>query len=389
MSAENWTNLTLNEEQEMIRDTARKFAEDVLAPIAIEIDRDMRFPVETFKQMGELGFMGLPIAEELGGAGLDYTSYCLALEELAKVCGSTALSLEAHISLCTYLIAEFATEEQKKKYVPPLASGEHIGSFALTEPNAGSDSGGTQTTARKDGDHYVLNGRKAFITNANYAQTFVVTARTDLTAEVGTKGISALIVERDTPGLVIEKGEEKLGMRGSDWGNLVFEDCRVPCANLMGEENKGFQFFMKTLDAGRVAIAALSLGLAEGAYNRALQYAQERMAFGKPLAKQQAVAFKLAEMATRIECSRHLVMHGLRLKDQGGDNFVKEAAMAKIVASECASYCADEAIQILGGYGYVSEYHVERIYRDAKLCEIGEGTSEICRLVVSRQIMGR
>ncbi|MEZ5990095.1 MAG: acyl-CoA dehydrogenase family protein, partial [Planctomycetota bacterium] len=317
MSSEIWTNLSLTEEQEMIRDTARKFANEVLLPKAIEIDRDQRFPTESFEQMAELGFLGLPIREELGGAGLDYTSYCLALEEIAKVCGSTALSLEAHISLCTYLIAEFASDEQRQRYVPALAAGEVLGSFALTEPGAGSDAGGTRTTARRDGDAWVLNGRKAFITNANFAGTFVVTARTDPDETKGTKGISAFIVERDTPGLVVEKGEEKLGMRGSDWGNLVFEDCRVPAANLMGVEGEGFAFFMKTLDAGRIAIAALALGLAEGAYERSLRYAQERIAFGKPLARQQAVAFKLAEMATRIEASRHLVMHGLRLKEQG------------------------------------------------------------------------
>jgi len=387
MTADNWTNLSLTEEQEMIRDMARKFATEELAEHAIEIDRDCRFPTETFEALGELGFLGLPISEDLGGGGMGYFGYCLALEELAKACGSTALGVEAHISLCTYLIDRYASEEQRTKYVPDLAAGKKLGAFGLTEPGAGSDAGGTKSTAKLDGDHYVLNGRKAFITNANYAGTFVVTARTDLSEEVGTKGISAFIVERDTPGLVIEKGEEKLGMRGSDWANLVFEDMRVPVANRIGEEGEGFVFFMKTLDAGRVAIAALALGLAEGAYERALQYANERQTFGKPLARHQAVAFKLAEMATRIEASRHLVYHGARLHDQGADQFAKEAAMAKIVASECATYCADEAIQIHGGYGYVAEYHVERIYRDAKLCEIGEGTSEICRLVVSRQIL--
>ncbi len=387
MSDAIWNNFQLTEEQEMIRSEAKRFAEEVLLPQAIEVDRDSRFPAETFKQMAELGFLGLPISEEMDGAELGYFAYCLVLEELAKHCGSTALSLEAHISLCTYLIDQFASEEQRKKYVPPLARGEVLGSFGLTEPGAGSDAGGTRTTAKRDGDHYVINGRKAFITNANVAETFVITARTDGDEAVGTKGISAFIVEKNTKGFVVEKGEEKLGMRGSDWANLVFEDMRIPVENRIGEEGEGFKFFMKTLDAGRVAIAALSLGLAEGAYERARRYAQERIAFGKPLAKQQAVAFKLAEMATRIEASRHLVYHGCRLKDAGTQDFAREAAMAKVVASECATFCADEAIQIHGGYGYTREYHVERIYRDAKLCEIGEGTSEICRLVISRQIL--
>ncbi|MFQ5503284.1 MAG: acyl-CoA dehydrogenase family protein [Planctomycetota bacterium] len=386
MSAENWHNLMLSEEETMIRDMSRKFAEEVLDPQAVEIDRDCRFPVETFEQMAELGLLGLPISEEMGGGGMGYLAYCIALEEIAKKCGSTALGVEAHISLCTYLIDRFANEEQRRRYVPDLASGRKLGSFGLTEPGAGSDAGGTKSVARRDGGHFVLNGRKAFITNANHAGTFVVTARTDNSRS--TKGISAFIVERETPGLVIEKGEEKLGMRGSDWANLVFEDMRIPVANRIGEEGEGFAIFMKTLDAGRVAIAALALGLAEGAYEHALDYAKERKAFGKPLAAQQAVAFKLAEMATRIEASRHLVYHGGRLKNLGQDEFSKEAAIAKIVASECATFCADEAIQIHGGYGYVREYHVERIYRDAKLCEIGEGTSEICRLVISRQILG-
>ncbi len=387
MNGEEWTNFRLTEEQEMIRDTARKFAEEQLLPQAVDIDLEARFPAETFRQMAELGFLGLPISEEMGGAGMGYFAYCLALEEIAKVCASTALGLEAHISLCTYLIDSFASEEQRRKYVPDLASGEKLGSFGLTEPEAGSDAGGTRTVARRDGDSYVIDGRKAFITNANHAGTFVITARTDSESSTGTKGISAFIVERDTPGFHIEKGETKLGMRGSDWANLVFEGMRVPVENRIGGEGEGFQFFMKTLDAGRVAIGALALGIAEGAYERALRYAQERMAFGKPLAKQQAVAFKLAEMATRIECARHLVYHGCRLKDQGVEAFAKEAAMAKVVASEAATFCADEAIQIHGGYGYTAEYHVERMYRDAKLCEIGEGTSEICRLVISRRIL--
>lgn len=387
MSSEAWHNFMLNEEQEMIRDTARKFATEVIAPRAIEIDRDQTFPKDVFDQMGELGFLGLPISEEMGGAGMGYFAYCLALEEIAKVCGSTALGVEAHISLCTYLIDTFANEEQRKKFVPALASGQALGSFALTEPGAGSDAGSSKTRAVLDGDSYVISGRKSFITNAHYAQTFVVTARTDLQEDSGTKGLSAFIVDKDTPGFIIEKGEEKLGMRGSDWANLVFEDMRVPVANRIGEEGEGFSIFMKTLDAGRIAIAALALGLAEGAYERALAYSKERIAFGKPLAKQQAVAFKLADMATRIESSRHLVYHGCRLKDHGHENYARQAAIAKIVASECASYCADEAIQILGGYGYTRAYEVERIYRDAKLCEIGEGTTEICRLVVSRQIL--
>ncbi len=387
MSADNWTNFSLTEEQEMIRDTARKFAEEVLLPQAIDIDRDCRFPVETFKQMSELGFLGLPLSEEMEGAGMGYFAYCIALEELARHCGSTALSLEAHISLCAYLIDTYANDEQRKKYVPDLATGRKLGAFALTEPGCGSDSGASTTTAKKDGSDYVLNGRKAFITNANYAGTFVVTARTNPDLSLGARGISAFIAEAGSDGLIVEKGEEKLGMRGSDWGSVVFEDCRVPAENLIGKEDEGFRFFMGTLDAGRVAVGALALGLAQGAYDRALAYSKERMAFGKPLSEQQAVGFKFAEMASRIEASRHLVYHGCRLKDHGNERYRKEAAIAKTFAAKTASYCAYEAIQILGGCGFVSEYHVERIYRDAKLCEIGEGTNEICHLVTARELL--
>jgi butyryl-CoA dehydrogenase len=387
MSADNWTNFSLSEDQEMIRDTARKFAEERLLPQAIEIDQQARFPKETFEEMAELGFLGLPLSEDVDGAGLGYFAYCLVLEELARHCGSTALSLEAHISLCAYLIDKHGNDEQRKKFVPDLAMGSKFGAFALTEPHCGSDAGASKTTAKLDGDAYVLNGRKSFITNANVAGTFVVTARTHPDESLGAKGISAFIVDRETQGLIVEKGEQKLGMRGSDWANLVFEDMRVPVENRIGEENEGFRFFMETLDAGRIAVGAIALGLAQGAHERALQYSKERMAFGKPLAAQQAVAFKLAEMASRIEASRHLVYHGMRLKEQGAANYRKEAAMAKTFAAQTASYCADEAIQIHGGYGYVNEYHVERIYRDAKLCEIGEGTNEICNLVIGREVL--
>ncbi|MCB9883420.1 MAG: acyl-CoA dehydrogenase [Planctomycetes bacterium] len=378
------TAFDLTEEQQMIRESVRKFALEEVEPIATEIDEHQRFATETWEKMGALGLTGIPISEEYGGAGLDTLSYILAVEELARVCASTSLSYAAHVSLGTYPIYAWGSEELKRKYVPKLASGEHMGAYGLTEPGAGSDAGGTKTMAVRDGDQYVLNGRKCFITNANYAQTFVCTAVTE--PGKGAKGISAFVVERDTPGFLIEKGEVKLGMRGSDWGSLVFDDCRVPVGNMVGPEGEGFATFMKTLEGGRISIGALSLGIAQGALDKALSHAQVRQAFGKPLAAQQAVQFKLATMATEIDAARHLVYHAARLKD-AGRAFGKEGAMAKLFASEVAMRASYEAIQIYGGVGYSREYPVERYLRDAKLCTIGEGTSEIQRLVIARQIL--
>jgi alkylation response protein AidB-like acyl-CoA dehydrogenase len=376
--------LDLTDDQRMIRDMVREFARDQVAPLAHEIDEHHRFPTETWKQIVELGLPGILFGEEYGGSGGGTLAYVLAVEEISKVCGSTGLTLAAHVSLGTWPIYAFGCESLKARYVPKLIAGEYMGAYGLTEPNAGSDSGGTQTTAVLDGDQYVLNGRKCFCTNANYAGAFVVTAVTD--RSLGAKGISAFVVPRETPGLSVEPGEVKLGMRGSDWGSVVFEDARIPADHRLGPEGEGFKTFMKTLDGGRISIGALALGIAEGAFEQAQRHAQEREAFGKPLAAQQAVAFKLANMALDIEASRHLIYHAARIKDAGLP-YTKEAAMGKLHASETAMRVTYDAIQIFGGYGYSREYPVERMWRDAKLCVIGEGTSEIQRLVIARQLL--
>ena len=378
------TGFDLSDEQRMIQETVRKFAVDEVEPLAAEIDRTCRFPMETWRKMAELGFCGIPISAELGGAGLDTLSYAIAIEELARVCASTALTLAAHVSLGTYPIYAWGSEELRRRYVPDLASGRAIGAYGLTEPGAGSDSGGTKTTAVRKGDRWILNGRKCFITNAHYASTFICTAVTD--ASRGQKGISAFVVPRDTRGFLVEKGEEKLGMRGSDWGSLVFEDCEVPADHVVGPEGEGFSTFMKTLDGGRISIGALGLGIAQGALDKSVEYSKQRVAFGKPLAEHQAVAFKIATMATEIQAARHLVYHAARLKDRKVP-FAKESAMAKLYSSEVAMRVTYDAIQIHGGYGYSREYPVERMWRDAKLCTIGEGTSEIQRIVISRRVL--
>jgi alkylation response protein AidB-like acyl-CoA dehydrogenase len=375
----------LTEEQEMLINTVRQFSRDELLPQAVEIDREARFPVETFKTLGELGLLGLPIPEEYEGAGLDTITTVMVVEELAKCCGSTALGVAAHTSLCMVPIYIFGTEEQRRRYVPDLASGRVLGSFGLTEPNAGSDAGGTRTTAIRDGDDWVINGSKIFITNANYAGTFIVTARTD-TSKGPKGGISSFILERGMKGFSIHKGDEKLGMRGSDWGELSFEDCRVPASQMLGDVGEGFTNFMKTLDGGRIGIAALATGLAVGAFEMSTRYAQERMAFGKPIAAQQAIAFKLADMDVAIEASRHLIRSAAELRD-AGKPYTREAAIAKLFTSEMAMDVTHQAIQIHGGYGFTTEYHVERMYRDAKLCTIGEGTSEVQRIVISRELL--
>jgi butyryl-CoA dehydrogenase len=378
------TTFDLTDEQQMIRETVRKFALEEIEPIAAEIDETRRFPMETWRKMAELGLCGIPISEEYGGAGLDTLSYIIAVEEISRVCASTGLTLAAHVSLGTYPIYAWGSEGLKRKYVPALASGEELGGYGLTEPGAGSDSGGTKTTAVRKGDRYVLNGRKCFITNATYAKSLICTAVTD--PSKGAKGISAFVVERAFPGFSIEKGEVKLGMRGSDWASLVFEDCEVPAENVVGPEGEGFKTFMKTLDGGRISIGALALGIAQGAMDKAVAFAAERVTFGKKLHEHQAVAFKLADMAVQVEAARHLVYHAARLKDAGRP-FGRESAIAKLYASEAAMKVAYDAIQIYGGNGYSREYPVERYLRDAKLCTIGEGTSEIQRLVISRALL--
>jgi alkylation response protein AidB-like acyl-CoA dehydrogenase len=376
-------NFDLTSEQQMIQKMVREFAEGEIAPKAEEVDRTARFPIETFQKLGELGLMGLPIPEEYGGAGADTISYALAVEEIGRACGSTGLSYAAHVSLGCSPLYYFGTEQQKQEYLVPLATGKALGSFGLTEPGAGSDAGGTQTRAVRDGDHWVINGTKCFITNAGYARSVVVTAVTG--DNQGTRGISAFIVPTDTKGFRIGTAYDKLGMRGSNTVELVLEDVRVPADNLLGNENEGFKQFLITLDGGRISIGALSIGIARAAYETALAYAQTRMQFGQSISKFQAIQFKLADMAMNIELARNQVLKAAWLKDQKRP-FTKEAAMAKLFASEMCMRTCDQAVQILGGYGYMKEYPVERYFRDAKLLEIGEGTSEIQRLVIARQI---
>jgi alkylation response protein AidB-like acyl-CoA dehydrogenase len=375
----------LTDEQRMVQETVRDYAREKVEPRAAEIDENHRFPLETWREIVELGLPGIPFPEELGGSNGGTLAYCLAVEELSRVCASTGLTLAAHVSLGTYPIFAWGGDKLRAAYVPKLIAGEYMGAYGLTEPNAGSDSGGTQTTAVLKGNEWVLNGRKCFCTNANHAGTFIVTAVTDKT--LGPKGISAFVVPKGVSGFSLEKGEKKLGMRGSDWASLVFEDAKIPRDHLLGPEGEGFKTFMKTLEGGRISIGALGLGIAQGAYDCALKYAQEREAFGKPLAKQQAVAFKLANMAVEIEAARHLVYHAARLKD-AGQAFGTAASMAKLYSSEVAMRVTYDAIQVYGGYGYSREYPVERMWRDAKLCTIGEGTSEVQRLIISRAILG-
>jgi alkylation response protein AidB-like acyl-CoA dehydrogenase len=374
----------LSEDQRMIRDMVREFADNEVAPLAQEIDENHRFATETWDKIVGLGLPGIPFSEEVGGSDGGTLAYIIAVEELSRVCGSTGITLAAHVSLGTYPIYKWGCEKLRGEYVPKLIAGEYMGAYGLTEPNAGSDSGSTQTSAVRDGDHYILNGRKCFITNANYAGVFIVTATID--KSLGSKGICAFAVPRDAEGFSLEKGEKKLGMRGSDWASLVFEDTRIPFDHMLGPEGEGFRTFMQTLEGGRISIAALALGIAQGAYECAAKYANEREAFGKPLSGQQAVAFKLADMATEIAAARHLVYHAARLKD-AGQNYGTAAAMAKLHASEVSMRVTYDAIQIYGGYGYSREYPVERMWRDAKLCVIGEGTSEIQRIIISRDVI--
>lgn len=376
--------LSLTEEQKMLRDMVRDFAENRIKPIAAEIDEEERFPEEIIAEMGELGLMGIPYPEEYGGAGMDMVSYAIAVEEIAKVCGSTSLTLAAHISLGCGPIFLFGSEDQKKKYLPDLCSGKTLGAFGLTEPQAGSDAGATETTCIDQGDHYLLNGTKSFCTNGGYANTIVVSAVSSKGA--GTRGISCFIIEKGWDGFEVGKTEKKLGVRGSNTVMLHFTDVKIPKENLLGSENEGFRQMLTTLDGGRISIAAMSLGLAEGAYEATLEHVTNRKAFNRKIADFQATQFKIADMYTEIEASRHLIFDAARKKDEGRD-FIREAALAKLYASEVASRVTLQAIQLFGGYGYIREYPVERMFRDAKLCEIGEGTSEIQRLVISRSLL--
>ncbi|ASN05602.1 acyl-CoA dehydrogenase family protein [Virgibacillus necropolis] len=377
-------NFELTKEQLMIKKMVRDFAEEVIRPRAIDIDVKAEFPEDIFKQIGELGLLGIPFPEEYGGSGGDTISYALAVEEIGRVCGSTGLSYAAAVSLGASPIYYFGTEEQKKKYLTPLAEGKSLGAFGLTEPNAGSDAAGTKTTAVSDGDNFIINGEKCFITNASFAATIIVTAVTGKD-DRGKNIISAIIVPTDVDGITITNNYDKMGVRGSDTAEIVLQDVRVPKENLLGDPQKGFKQFLHTLDGGRISIAALGLGIAQASLDKALAYSKERKQFGKSISNFQAIQFKLADMSMEIELARNMIHKTAWLKDQGKP-FTRESAYAKLFATETATRAANQAIQIHGGYGYMREYEVERYLRDAKLMEIGEGTSEIQRLVIARQL---
>ncbi|GGJ84997.1 putative acyl-CoA dehydrogenase YngJ [Lentibacillus kapialis] len=377
-------NFELTKEQTMIQKMVHDFAEKVIKPRAIEIDREEKFPLDIFKQMGELGILGIPFPERYGGSGGDTLSYAIAVEEVGRVCGSTGLSFAATVSLGASPIYYFGTDDQKEKYLMPMAEGRALGSFGLTEPNAGSDAGGTKTTAVEDGDDYIINGEKCFITNASYAKTIIVTAVTGKNDQ-GRNIISAIIIPTDTKGLTITSNYDKMGVRGSDTAEIVLDNVRVPKENLLGDPQKGFNQFLYTLDGGRISIASLGLGIAQASLDKALAYAKERKQFGKSISDFQAVQFKLADMSMEVELARNMVYKAAWLKDQDKP-FAKEAAYAKLYATETAFRAANQAIQVHGGYGYMREYEVERYLRDAKLLEIGEGTSEVQRMVIARQL---
>ena len=373
----------LTKEQLLVRKMVREFAENEVKPLAAEIDEEERFPAETVAKMAKLGMLGIYFPKEYGGAGGDVLSYAIAVEELAKVCGTTAVIVSAHTSLCCAPIFENGTEEQKKKYLPDLCSGRKLGAFGLTEPNAGTDASGQQTTAVLDGDHYVLNGSKCFITNGSVADVFVVFAMTD--PKMGNRGISAFIVEKGFPGFSQGKHEKKMGIRGSSTCDLIFEDCIVPKENLLGKEGAGFKIAMATLDGGRIGIAAQALGIGEGAIDEAIKYTRERVQFKKRISSFQNTQFQLADMHTRMQAAQFLV-YNAAMKKQAHERCSMEAAMAKLFAAEAASDVTRRAVQLFGGYGYTREYPVERMMRDAKITEIYEGTSEVQRMVIAANL---
>ena len=377
-------NFNLTEEQQAVKEAARDFAQKELLPGVIDRDTHQQFPLEQVKMMGELGFLGMMVDPKYGGGGMDTVSYALAMEEISKVDASASVCMSVNNSLVCWGLEKYGSEEQKEKYLPDLATGRKIGAFCLSEPEAGSDATSQHTTAEDKGDHYLLNGTKNWITNGNSASTYLVMAQTH--PEKRHKGINALIVERDFEGFVVGKKEDKMGIRGSDTHSLMFQDVKVPKENRMGEDGFGFRFAMNTLNGGRIGIAAQALGIASGAFELALQYSKERKAFGKEIAQHQGIQFKLAEMATKIEAARLMVLKAAQLKDEGKD-FAHAAAMAKLYASEVAMWVTVEAVQIHGGYGYVKEFHVERLMRDAKITQIYEGTSEIQKIVIARELL--
>ncbi len=377
-------NFEYTETQQLIRETARKFAEERLAPSSIERDEKEEFPYEAVKAMGELGFMGMMVPEEWGGSGLDTISYVIAMEEISRVDASAGVIMSVNNSLVCYGINQYGSAEQKKRYLHDLASGKKLGAFALSEPEAGSDASNQRTFATRDGNSYLLNGTKNWITNGSTADVVLVMATTDKTK--GAKGISTFIVEKGMPGFSVAKKEKKLGIRSSDTVSLSFQDCRVPIENRIGEESAGFAFAMKTLEGGRIGIAAQALGIAQACLDASINYAKQRKAFDRPIAELQAIQFKIADMSTNVAAARMLILHASKLKEKGKP-FGREAAMAKLFASKIAVQAALEAIQIHGGYGYVREYLVERYLRDAKITEIYEGTSEIQRVVIARSLL--
>lgn len=374
----------LNENQHMIADMIRKFGKEHIYPKYMEWDEAQTFPIDVFKKLGELGLMGVLVPTEYGGSGLSYTEYVTAIIEISKICGSVGLSMAAHNSLCTGHIMAFGNEEQKQKYLPKLATAEWIGAWGLTETGTGSDAGGMNTTAVKDGDHYIINGSKNFITHAISGNVAVVIVRTGEKGD--SHGMSAFIIEKGTPGFKSGKKENKLGMRASETAELIFENCKVHKSQMLGKEGEGFIQAMKILDGGRISIAALSCGIARGAYECALKYSKERQQFGKPISTFQAISFKLADMATELEAAELLTFKAADLKNRG-QKMTKEGAFAKYFASEASCRISNDAVQIFGGYGYTKDFPAEKYYRDCKLCTIGEGTSEIQKLVISRELL--
>jgi len=374
----------LSKEHQMLQELYKNFAENEVKPLAAEVDEEEKFPVETVKKLARYGFMGIPFPKEYGGQGGDNLAYAMAVEELSKVCATTGVIVSAHTSLCAAPIYEFGTEEQKQKYLIPLAKGEKLGAFGLTEPNAGTDASAQQTRAVLEGDHYILNGSKIFITNAGYADVYIIMAMTDKSK--GVKGISAFIVERDFEGFSVGKKEAKMGIRGSATCELIFENCKVPKENLLGKVGQGFKIAMKTLDGGRIGIAAQALGIAQGAIDETVKYVKERKQFGRPIAKFQNTQFTLADMQTKTDASRLLVYRAARAKDNN-ERYSSFAAMAKLFASETAMEVTTKAVQLHGGYGYTREYPVERMMRDAKITEIYEGTSEVQKMVIAGTLL--
>ena len=375
------------DEQQQLRRSIREFAEGEIAPHVMEWDEASHFPIEIMPKLAEMGLLGVIFPEQYGGAGLGYIEYVIAIEELSRVDGSVGIIVAAHNSLCSNHIFKFGTEAQKQKYLVPLAQGKKIGAWSLTEPEAGSDAGGTRTTAKRDGNHWLINGAKTFTTNGHYADICVAMAVTDKSKN--SHGISAFIVEKGTAGFQPGKKENKLGLRASDTSEMILSDCRVPQENLLGAEGEGFIGSLKILDGGRISIAALGLGMARGALDAAIKYAKQRKQFGQPISEFQAIQFKLADMATQVEAARLLVYQAAWLADQNNARFTCESSMAKLFASEVAVQVANECVQIHGGYGFIKDYPAEKFYRDVKLCTIGEGTSEIQKLVIARQLLGK